>query len=100
MGISERYTTEKNEKAPKKRRGPFIVTEVHQEGRFYRLSTGPERTLSHTTYRQKTGVYLQTWKRGDYLMMDPAWEVNEKGTRENNNGNEVVEEETSPSLVE
>ena len=24
----------------KKWRGPFMITEVHQEGRFYRLSTG------------------------------------------------------------
>ena len=29
-------------------------------------------------------------------MMDPAFEVNEKGTREKNDGNEVVEEGTSP----
>ena len=31
-------------------------------------------------------------------MMDPACEVNEKGTREKNDGNEVVEEGTSPPL--
>ena len=31
-------------------------------------------------------------------MMDPACEVNEKGTRENNDGNEVIEEGTSPPL--
>ena len=29
-------------------------------------------------------------EEGDYLMMDPACEVNEKGTREKNNGNEAV----------
>ena len=29
-------------------------------------------------------------------MMDPACEVNEKGTREKNDGNEVVEEGSSP----
>ena len=29
-------------------------------------------------------------------MMDPACEVNEKGTREKNDGNEVVEEGTRP----
>ena len=40
MGISERYTTERNEKAPKKWSGPFMITEMHQEGHFYRLSTG------------------------------------------------------------
>ena len=31
-------------------------------------------------------------------MMDPACEVNEKGTRGKNDGNEVVEEETHPPL--
>ena len=40
MGISERYTTERNKEVLKKWRGPFMITEVHQEGRFYRLSTG------------------------------------------------------------
>ena len=41
MGVLERYTTERNKKKLlKKWRGPFMITEVHQEGRFYRLSTG------------------------------------------------------------
>ena len=29
----------------KKWRGPFMITEVHQQGRFYRLSTGQSSTL-------------------------------------------------------
>ena len=37
-------------------------------------------------------------EEGDYLMMDPACEVNEKGTREKNDGNEVVEEGTNTPL--
>ena len=37
-------------------------------------------------------------EEGDYLMMDPACEVNEKGTREKNDKNEVVEEGSSPPL--
>ena len=37
-------------------------------------------------------------EEGDYLMMDPAYEVNEKGTRGKNDGNEVVEEGSSPPL--
>ena len=32
-------------------------------------------------------------------MMDPACEVNEKGTRGKNDGNEVVEEGSSPNEV-
>ena len=37
-------------------------------------------------------------EEGDYLMMDPACEVNEKGTREKNDGNEVLEEGTDTPL--
>ena len=37
-------------------------------------------------------------EEGDYLMMDPACEVNEKGTRGKNDGNEFVEEKSSPPL--
>ena len=37
-------------------------------------------------------------EEGDYLMMDPACEVNEKGTRGKNDGNEVIQEGTSPLL--
>ena len=38
-------------------------------------------------------------EEGDYLIMDPACEVNGKGTREKNAGSEVVEEGTSKPLV-
>ena len=37
-------------------------------------------------------------EQGDYLMMDPACEVNEKDARGNNDGNEVIEEGTNPPL--
>ena len=37
-------------------------------------------------------------EEGDYLMIDPDCEVNEKGTREKNDGNEVVEEGTDTPL--
>ena len=35
---------------------------------------------------------------GDYLMMDLACEVNERGAREKNDGNEALEERASPPL--
>ena len=31
-------------------------------------------------------------KEGDYLIVDPACEVNERGTRDKNDGNEVVDD--------
>ena len=37
-------------------------------------------------------------EEGDYLIMDPAWEVKEKGNREKNDGEEALEEGTSPPL--
>ena len=101
MGISERHTIERNEKIPKKRRGPFMITEVHQKGRFYRLSTG---RASHYENIKPHNPSTEDWcipadmEEGDYLMMDPACEVNEKGTREKNGWNEVIEEGKSTPL--
>ena len=76
-------------------------TEVHQEGRFYRLSTG---RAAHYENIKPHNPSTEDWcipadmEEGDYLMMDPACEVNEKGTREKNDGNEVVEEGTNTPL--
>ena len=78
-----------------------MITEVHQEGRFYRLSTG---RAAHYENIKPQNPSTEDWcipadmEEGDYLMMDPACEVNEKGTREKNDGNEVVEEGTSTPL--
>ena len=89
------FQNERDEKAPKKWRGPFMITEVHQEGRFYRLSTG---RAAHYENIKPHNPSTEDWciaadmEEGDYLMMDPACEVNEKGTREKNDGNEVIEE--------
>ena len=101
MVNSKRYTTERNEKVPKKWRGPFMITEVHQEGRFYRLTAG---RAAHYENIKPLSPSTKDWcipadmEEGDYLMMDPACEVNEKGTRGKNDGNEVVEEGSNPLL--
>ena len=82
-------------------RGPFMITEVHQEGRFYRLSTG---RASHYENIKPHNLSTEDWcipadmEEGDYLMMEPACEVNGKGTREKNDGNEVIKEGTSTPL--
>ena len=78
-----------------------MITEVHQEGRFCRLST---TRAAHYENIKPHNPSTEDWcipadmEEGDYLMMDPACEVNEKATREKNDGNEVVEEGTSPTL--
>ena len=85
----------------KKWREPFMITEVHQEGCFYRLSTG---RAAHYENLKPHNASTEDWcipadkEEGDYLMMDPACKVNEKGTREKNVGNEVIEEGTSTPL--
>ena len=85
MGISERYTPKGTKKLLKK-----WITEVQQERRFYRLSTG---RAAHYEDNKPHNPSTEDWcipadmEEGDYLMMDPACEANEKGTREKNDGN-------------
>ena len=81
--------------------GPFMITEVHQEGRFHRLSTG---RAAHFENIKPHNPSTENWcipedmEEGNHLMMDPACEVNDKGTRDKNDGNEALEEGTSPPL--
>ena len=57
-----------------------MITEVHQEGRFYRLSTGRaaqyENIKPHKPSTEDWCIPAYT-EEGDYLMMDPAYEVNQ-----------------------
>ena len=46
----------------------------------------------------KDRCITEDMEEGDYLMMDPACEVNEKSNRRQNDGNEVIEEGRSPPL--
>ena len=75
----------------KKWRGPFMVTEVHQQGRFYRLSTGRaahyENLKPHVPSPEDWCI-PKDMEGLEYLLVEPACEVNEKGTRDKNDGNE------------
>ena len=71
----------------KKWRGPFQITEVHQGGRFDRLSTG--RAAHYENIKPHNASSLD-WCI--HLIVDPACEVNERGTRDKNDGNEVVDD--------
>ena len=68
-----------------------MITEVHQQGRFYRLSTGRvahyENLKPHVPSPEDWCV-LQNMEGLEYLLVEPACEVNEKGTREKTDGNE------------
>ena len=78
------------------KKGPLMITQVHQEGRFSRLSTGPaalyENIKPHNPSTEDCCIPADM-EEGDCLMMDPACEVNEK-----NDGNDVVEEGTDTPL--
>ena len=82
---------EGTKKLLKKRRGPFMITAVHQQGRFYRLSTGRaahyENLKPHVPSPEDWCV-PQNMTELKYLLVEPACQVNEKGTREKNDGNE------------
>ena len=67
----------------KKWRGPFMITEVHQQGRFYRLSTGRaahyENLKPHVPSPEDWCI-PKDMEGLEYLLVEPTCEVNEKGT--------------------
>ena len=76
----------------KKWRGPFKITEVHQQGRFYHLSRGRaahyENLKPHVPSPEDWCVPHNIEEGPEYLLVEPACEVIEKGTREKSDGNE------------
>ena len=70
-----------------------MISEVHQQGRFYRLSpwlaAHYENLKSHVPSPEDWCV-PQNMGGLEYLLVEPACEVNEKGTKEKNDGNEDV----------
>ena len=83
----------RTKKLLKKWRGPFTITEVHQQGRFYRLSTGRaahSENLKPHVPSPEDWCLPQNMEGLDYLLVQPACEMNEKGTREKKDGNEGV----------
>ena len=69
------------------------MTEVHQQCRFYRLSTGRAahyENLKHHVPSPEDWCGPQTMEGLEYVLVEPACEVNEKGTREKNDSNEDV----------
>ena len=70
-----------------------MKTEVHQQGRFYGLSTGRAghyENLKPLVPSPEDWYVPQNIEGIEYLLVEPACEVNEKGTREKNDGNEDV----------
>ena len=70
-----------------------MITEVHQQRRFYRLSTGRAahyENLKPQVPSPEDCCVSQNLESLEYLLVEPACEVNEKATREKNVGNEDV----------
>ena len=70
-----------------------MITEVPQQGRFYPLSTGRaahyESLKPHVPFTEDWCV-PQNMEGLEYLLVEPACEMNERDTREKNDGNEEV----------
>ena len=87
------YPPKGTKKLLKNWRGPFMITEVHQQGRFYRLSTGRAahyESLKPHVRSPEDWFLSQSMEGLEYLLVEPACEVSEKGTREKNDGNQDV----------
>ena len=68
-----------------------MITEVHQQGRLYRLSTGRAahyENLKPPVPSPEDWCVPQNMEGLEYLLVEPACEVNEKGTRDKNDSNE------------
>ena len=83
-----------NQNITEKMRGPIQTTEVHRGGHFYRFSTGRafhyENIKPHNASSEDWFIPADM-QEGEYLIADPACEMNERDTRDKNDGNEVVD---------
>ena len=66
----------------------FQINEVHQVDRVHRLSTG---CAAHYKNIKQHNASLEDLHDDDYLMVHLACEVNERGIRDKNDGNEVLD---------
>ena len=101
--FSKSFLQRETKKLLKKWRGSIQITEVHQGGRFYRMSVG---RAAHYENIKPHNASSEDWcipadmHGEDYLIVDPACEMNKRGTRDKNNGNEVVDDCDSPFDLE
>ena len=80
-----------------------MITEVHQQGRFYRLSTGRAAHYENLKPRvQSPGDWCvpQNMEGLDHLLVEPACELNIKGTRLKNDGNKDVSMDDNEKIDE
>ena len=84
----------KQEKSCGKNGASFHKNEVHQGGRFYQLSTGRpahyENIKPHNASSDDWCIPADMHDE-DYFIVDPACEMNERGTHDKTDVNEVVD---------
>ena len=92
--FQKRVLPKGTKKLLKKWSSPFQITKVHQGGRFYRLSTGRaahyENIKTHNASSEDWCIPADMHDE-DYLIVETACEVNERGTRDKNDGTEVID---------
>ena len=68
-----------------------MITDVHQQGRFYRFSTGRAADYENLKPQILSPKFLcvpQSMEGLENLIVEPACDVDERGTREKNAGNQ------------
>ena len=88
MGLPKCHTAQRDKETSQE---VERITEVYQQGRFYRLSTGQaaqyENLKPHVPSPEDWCIPKDMGGL-EYLVVEPACEVNEKRTRQKNDGNE------------
>ena len=74
---------------------PFQIADAHQGDCFYRMKTG---RAAHHEIIEPHKASSEDWcipadmHEGDYLIVHPGCKVNERGQRDKNDGNEVMDD--------
>ena len=101
VGLSECDPTENTKNIVKKWKAPFMITEVHQAEYFHSFSTpraAHYENIKLPNPSTKDWCISEDMEKSDFLMVNSACEIGEKCSREDNDGNEVLEEGTKLPL--
>ena len=82
----------------KKWRWPFLIAEVHQQGQFYRLSTGRAAHYEKLKHHVPNLFVPQNMEGLEYQLVERPCEVNEKATREKYDGNKNMSMDDNEKL--
>ena len=98
MGIPEFYTSERNKKTTKEVERTLHDNRSAPGGTFLYDRAAHFENIEPQNPSRGEWCIPADMEEGNYLMMDPACEDNEKDTRGKNDGNKTLEEGSSPPL--